>query len=93
MLANPDGQELVANWYMREKDEKKRTLNGLPRLYEKYIGHDDNRDSLTSNMPETTNMNRQLFIEWNPQIMYNHHQSGPGGRSGFRSADARSGES
>jgi hypothetical protein len=78
-LANPDGQELVANWYMREKDEKKRTLNGLPRLYEKYIGHDNNRDSLTSNMPETANMNRQLFIEWNPQIMYNHHQSGPAG--------------
>ena len=79
VLANPDGQELVANWYMREKDETKRTMNGLPRLYEKYIGHDNNRDSLTSNMPETANMNRQLFIEWNPQIMYNHHQSGPAG--------------
>jgi hypothetical protein len=78
-LANPDGQELVANWYMREKDPLKRTLNGLPRLYEKYIGHDNNRDSLTSNMAETANMNRQLFIEWNPQIMYNHHQSGPAG--------------
>ncbi len=77
--ANPDGQELVANWYMREKDETKRTMNGLPRLYNKYIGHDDNRDSLTSNMPETANMNRQLFIEWNPQLMYNHHQSGPAG--------------
>src|SRR5215467_5788906 len=77
--ANPDGLELVANWYMREKDEKRRTLNGLPRLYQKYIGHDNNRDSLTSNMPETANMNRQLFIEWNPQIMYNHHQSGPAG--------------
>lgn len=77
--ANPDGQELVANWYMREKDERKRSLNGLPRLYEKYIGHDNNRDSLTSNMAETTNMNRQLFIQWNPQIMYNHHQSGPAG--------------
>jgi hypothetical protein len=77
--ANPDGQELVANWYMRDKDETHRTMNGLPRLYNKYIGHDDNRDSLTSNMPETANMNRQLFIEWNPQLMYNHHQSGPAG--------------
>jgi hypothetical protein len=77
--ANPDGLELVAQWYMREKDETKRTLNGLPRLYQKYIGHDNNRDSLTSNMPETTNMNRQLSIEWNPQIMYNHHRSGPAG--------------
>ena len=79
VAANPDGQELVANWYMREKDETRRSMNGLPRLYNKYIGHDDNRDSLTSNMPETANMNRQLFIEWNPQLMYNHHQSGPAG--------------
>ena len=30
-------------------------------------------------MPETANMNRQLFIEWIPQIMYNHHQTGPAG--------------
>lgn len=78
-LANPDGQELVANWYMREKDPLKRTLNGLPRLYAKYIGHDDNRDFYMSNMPETTNMNRQFFIEWFPQIVYNHHQTGPAG--------------
>ena len=54
VAANPDGQELVANWYMREKDETRRSYNNLPRLYNKYIGHDfDNRDSLTSNMPET----------------------------------------
>jgi Zinc carboxypeptidase len=57
--ANPDGQELVANWYMREQDETKRTMNGLPRPYNKYIGHDNNRDSLTSNMVETANMTRQ----------------------------------
>ncbi|NJN42363.1 MAG: peptidase, partial [Flammeovirgaceae bacterium] len=28
---------------------------------------------------ESQNMGRQLFIEWIPQIMYNHHQSGPAG--------------
>lgn len=77
--ANPDGLELVANWYMRHKDPLKRTFSGLPRLYHKYIGHDDNRDFYMSTMPETTNMNRQLFMEWFPQIMYNHHQSGPAG--------------
>ena len=78
-LANPDGQELCATWYMREKDPTKRSLGGLPRLYAKYVGHDDNRDFYMSNMKETTNMNRQLFIEWFPQIMYNHHQTGPAG--------------
>lgn len=77
--ANPDGMEMVANWYMREPDETKRTLNGLPRLYHKYIGHDNARDSFMSNMPETTNINRQLFIEWFPQITHTHHQSGPAG--------------
>ena len=77
--ANPDGQEIVANWYMRDKDPLKRSLNNLPRLYNKYIGHDDNRDFYMSNMPETTNMNRVMFQEWFPQIVYNHHQTGPTG--------------
>jgi len=76
--ANPDGQELVSNWYMRESDPKKRNTN-IPRLYQKYIGHDNNRDFYMMNMSESTNMNRQLFLEWLPQIMYNHHQSGPAG--------------
>ncbi len=85
--ANPDGQELIANWYMRGsekltaplKEEKSRNMNSLPRLYAKYVGHDDNRDFYMSNMKETTNMNHQLFVEWFPQIMYNHHQTGPAG--------------
>lgn len=77
--ANPDGQELVSDWYMREKDPKKRTLNGLPRLYQKYAGHDNNRDFFMLNLKETQNMGRQLFVEWLPQIMYNHHQAGPEG--------------
>jgi hypothetical protein len=79
VLANPDGQELVANWYMRERDPRKRSLTALPRLFQHYIGHDNNRDFYMSNMPETTNMNRQMFLEWFPQIVYNHHQTGPAG--------------
>ena len=54
-------------------------MNGLPRLYAKYVGHDDNRDFYMSNMKETTNMNQRLFLEWFPQIVYNHHQTGPAG--------------
>jgi hypothetical protein len=77
--ANPDGQELVSNWYMREKDQKKRTTSGLPVLYEKYAGHDNNRDFFMLNLKETQNIGRQLFVEWIPQIMYNHHQAGPAG--------------
>ena len=77
--ANPDGQELVSNWYMRESKPEKRSADNLPRLYQKYIGHDNNRDFFIMNMKETQNMGRQLFVEWIPQIMYNHHQRGPAG--------------
>ena len=77
--ANPDGQELVSNWYMRNEDTLKRTTENIPRLYEKYIGHDNNRDFFMLNMSESKNMSRQLYIEWMPQILYNHHQTGPPG--------------
>jgi hypothetical protein len=78
-LINPDGMELVSNWYMREADVKKRSTNGIPRLYQKYIGHDDNRDFYMMNMAESTNANRVMYREWYPAIMYNHHQTGPAG--------------
>jgi hypothetical protein len=78
-FANPDGMELVSNWYMRNPDPTKRSLDGVPRLWQKYIGHDDNRDFFASNMPESTNVNRILGRVWYPQIVYNHHQAGPAG--------------
>ena len=77
--ANPDGMELVSNWYMKDQDEKKRNSGDIPRLYQKYIGHDNNRDFYMLNQPESQNMARILFREWYPQIMYNHHQTGPTG--------------
>ncbi len=77
--ANPDGQDLLAEWYMREPDPTKRTTGGIPRLYHKYVGHDNNRDSYLVSQPETENMSRILYIDWMPQIMYNHHQVGPAG--------------
>src|SRR2546428_342055 len=78
-LVNPDGMELVSNWYMRQADEKQRSTNGVPRLYQKYIGHDDSRDFYMMNMSESTNANKMMYREWFPVIMYNHHQTGPAG--------------
>jgi hypothetical protein len=78
-LINPDGMELVSDWYMRDADEKKRSTNGVPRLYQKYIGHDDNRDFYMMNMSESANANKVMYREWFPAIMYNHHQTGPAG--------------
>ncbi|MEO7084601.1 MAG: M14 family metallopeptidase [Gemmatimonadaceae bacterium] len=76
--ANPDGMQLVANWYMKDKDTLARSMN-IPLLYNKYAGHDDNRDSFMSNLNETKNINHLMFWEWHPVIMYNHHQTGPAG--------------
>lgn len=78
-LVNPDGMELVSNWYMREPDQAKRSLSGVPRLYQKYIGHDNNRDFYMANQPESEAINRVFYHQWFPQIVYNHHQTGPAG--------------
>ena len=76
--ANPDGMQMVAKQYMSSADTLARRV-ASPRLYEKYAGHDNNRDFYMSNLPESQNMNKLMYWEWDPQIMYNHHQSGPAG--------------
>ncbi len=76
--ANPDGMELVSSNYMRNPDPTKRRYTP-ERLYQKYTGHDNNRDFFMSTQKETQNINRQLYLEWIPQILYNHHQQGPAG--------------
>ena len=45
---NPDGMQLVSNWYMKDADTLKRNEN-VPRLWQKYTGHDNNRDFYMSN--------------------------------------------
>lgn len=77
--ANPDGMELVSSWYMQEPNDQKKTFGTIPRLYQKYIGHDDNRDFFILNQNETINDARIAYHEWFPQIIYNHHQTGPAG--------------
>lgn len=72
--ANPDGMEMVANGYMATK-----RVGSLPVLYQRYIGHDNNRDFYMANLPETEALNKVLYREWYPQIVYNHHQSAPRG--------------
>ena len=76
--ANPDGMDLVSDWYMQESDPTKRNMR-IPRLYQKYIGHDNNRDFYAATQKESQNMNRIMYRTWFPQIMYNHHQTGPAG--------------
>ncbi len=72
---NPDGGTLVANWYM--KHVGKPWEMQLPELYQKYVGHDNNRDWFMFNQPESKNIARQLYEEFFPQIVYNQHQTAP----------------
>lgn len=75
---NPDGQDLMANWYMQYEDKTKRNMS-IPRLYHKYVGHDNNRDFYMFNMKEASNLAKVMYVDWLPQIVYNHHQFSPSG--------------
>ena len=72
---NPDGQQMVAEWYMQNVGTPYE-LSGLPRLYQEYVGHDNNRDGYMLNMIESRAL-EHTWRQWEPQIIYVHHQSGP----------------
>ncbi len=73
---NPDGLDMVAEWYRRNLGTPHENAR-LPWLYQKYAGHDNNRDWFMLNLEETRHVTRLLFEEWFPQIVYNQHQSPP----------------
>jgi hypothetical protein len=72
---NPDGVDIVTRWY-------RRTLgtpfegSGPPELYQKYVGHDDNRDWYMFTQKETQLTIAKLHNVWHPQIVYDVHQMG-----------------
>jgi len=72
---NPDGLDIVTKWY-------RSTLNtpfegtAPPELYQKYTGHDNNRDWYIFSQPETRATVSQLHNVWHPQIVYDVHQQG-----------------
>ena len=80
--ANPDGVDIVANWY-------RKTLNTPyegtepPELYHHYAGHDNNRDWFMLNLKETRALTRLFWKEWFPQIVYDVHQQGATGSRFF----------
>ena len=76
VFANPDGMNLLADWYHPNVGTPYEVAP-LPRLYHIYAGHDNNRDSLLANLVETQNITRLVNREWFPVIYYNHHQTAP----------------
>lgn len=72
---NPDGQTMIAEWY-RSNLGTPYEVSPAPFLYQKYVGHDNNRDGYMINQIESR-MATRVAREWEPQILYNHHQSSP----------------
>ena len=75
-VINPDGLDWIAHWY-RENVGTAYEAAPLPWLYQKYAGHDNNRDWFMLNLEETRHTAKLLFQEWFPQIVYNQHQAPP----------------
>lgn len=73
---NPDGMQAVTEWYMKNVGTE-HELAPYPGLYQKYAGHDNNRDWYMLNLQETRNVAKILFKEWFPHIVYNQHQAPP----------------
>jgi len=72
---NPDGQDIVANWYQANVGTPYE-VTPVPWLYQKYVGHDNNRDAYMVNMIESRVVGR-TWREWEPNIIHVHHQSSP----------------
>ncbi len=76
--ANPDGIDIVANWY-RQTLNTQSEGSTPPELYHHYAGHDNNRDWFMLNLRETQNITKLFWQEWFPQIIYDVHQMGQNG--------------
>ena len=75
---NPDGQIMVTDWYRKYVDTEFEGSNP-PWLYQKYAGHDNNRDAFQTNLPDSQYMAKILFTEWKPEAYVDHHGMGPYG--------------
>jgi hypothetical protein len=72
---DPDGQQMVAEWLAKNADTPY-AQSSLPRLYQEYVGHDNNRDAYMLNMIESRVM-EHFWRQWEPNIIYVFHQSAP----------------
>jgi hypothetical protein len=79
---NPDGVDLVTRWYRKTYGTQ---FEGTtpPELYQKYTGHDNNRDWYMFTQVEMRLVAGQLFNRWLPQIVYDVHQMGQRGARMF----------
>jgi len=75
---NPDGVQWIANWYNQFKGTEYEAAP-MPWLYQKYVGHDNNRDWFTYAQRETQHTVTGAHNAWHPQIVHDVHQMGGSG--------------
>jgi hypothetical protein len=72
---NPDGLDIVVDWY-RKTVNTPYEASELPKLYQHYCGHDNNRDWFALTQKETRIVTEQLYSVWKPQVYWDVHQQG-----------------
>ena len=72
---NPDGQIMVTDWYNKWLGTEYEAA-GLPWLYHKYAGHDNNRDGDFLNLAESVHIAKVIYRDWKPQAYVDHHHMG-----------------
>jgi hypothetical protein len=72
---NPDGLDHVAAWYQKTVHTPHEET-ALPKLYQLYTGHDNNRDWFMLTQAETRMLSRLIYRQWHPQILWDVHQQG-----------------
>ncbi len=71
--ANPDGLNIVVDWYNRTVGTPYEGSE-IPWLYHKYTGHDNNRDWFMLTQIETRILTQVLYEEWFPEVVYDVHE-------------------
>src|SRR2546423_3538236 len=72
---NPDGVDIVKNWYDKTLGTPYEGSEP-PTIYNKYTGHDDNRDWYAFTQVETQITVDKIPNVWHPQIVHDIHQQG-----------------
>jgi hypothetical protein len=75
---NPDGQQLVVDWYKKYLGTPYEGVQPVV-IWSKYTGHDDNRDWYAFTQVETQLTVNKVLNVWHPQMLYDLHQMGSNG--------------
>ena len=72
---NPDGQIKVVDWYNKNLGTEFEA-SPMPWLYQKYVGHDNNRDMYMFTQIESQLTATLLWHDWFPAVWLDEHQQG-----------------